>query len=423
MLIWVSSIWLRLVWQTVWHIPKLRFMQSKIDHSVFIWHLTKEKEEIIVAIATDNMAVTGNTDQTWSCCMHNIHQSKGIHQRHGSQIGLTSAKPPCSLTSPTNNCNSCQLSMPKCQRFPMETWLVMFYGPSWYPDQTHCLPLEFSPNLSQALDLLTWKPWNDQFHTYIPQETVGLPLEARMWKLLHTPMQTTHNSPIFIPSQDIAYNLELAQSVGAWGEEKNTLLSMESKYVGHTHTMKEIVWIQNFGAEIDENPIIGWTLLKADNQGVIELSNDNKFHAHTKHIDMQHHFIWEVIKNKVLDIQYVPTDGKYCRHIYQSTSQTNFWEVSRNVGTMLCLRSVEVITNILTFYSIFLIQASYNKCHQYLAESSHLLTRSWDIHILQIYSYPTYRADIHYTSKFPLVLLICTYCISISAQNVIKWHK
>ena len=66
---------------------------------------------------------------------------------------------------------------------------------------------------------------------------------------------------------------------------------MESKYVGHTHTMKEIVWIQNFGAEIDENPIIGRTLLKADNQGVIELSNDNKFHAHTKHIDMQHHFI------------------------------------------------------------------------------------------------------------------------------------
>ena len=38
----------------------------------------------------------------------------------------------------------------------------------------------------------------------------------------------------------------------------------------------------------------------------------------------------------------------------------------------ICLRSVEVITNILhpgkvflsfTFYSIFLIQASYNKCH------------------------------------------------------------
>ena len=209
---------------------------------------------------------------------------------------------------------------------------------------------------------------------------------------------------------------------------------MESKYVGHTHTMKEIVWIQNFGAEIDENPIIGWTLLKADNQGVIELSNDNKFHAHTKHIDVQHHFIWEVIKNKVLDIQYVPTDGiyLYCRYIYQSTSQTNFWEVSRNVGTKLCLRSVEVITSILhpgkvflsfTFYSIFLIQASYNKCHQYLAESSHLLTRSWDIHILQLYSYPTYRTDIHYTGKFPLVLLTCAYCISISAQNVIKWHK
>ena len=99
---------------------------------------------------------------------------------------------------------------------------------------------------------------------------------------------------------------------------------MESKYIGHTHIMKEIVWIQNSKAELDENPIIGPTLLKADNQGVIELSNNNKFHAHTKHIDMQYHFICEVIKNKVLDVQYVPTDGKYCRYIYQSTSQTNF---------------------------------------------------------------------------------------------------
>ena len=33
-------------------------------------------------------------------------------------------------------------------------------------------------------------------------------------------MQTIHNSLIVIPSQDIAYNLKLVQSVGAWEEKK-----------------------------------------------------------------------------------------------------------------------------------------------------------------------------------------------------------
>ena len=68
------------------------------------------------------------------------------------------------------------------------------------------------------------------------------------------------------------------------------------------------MWIRNFWTEISGKSIINPTLLKADNQGVIELSNNNKFHAHTKHINVHYHFICEVIENKFLDIQYVPTD-------------------------------------------------------------------------------------------------------------------
>lgn len=36
-------------------------MRSKIDHSVFIQCLVKEKEEAIIAVTTDDMAATGNT--------------------------------------------------------------------------------------------------------------------------------------------------------------------------------------------------------------------------------------------------------------------------------------------------------------------------------------------------------------------------
>ena len=65
-----------------------------------------------------------------------------------------------------------------------------------------------------------------------------------------------------------------------------------------TLTVKEIMWIQNFWMEINRKSIINPPLLKADNQGAIKLSNNNKFHVHTKHIDVHYHFICEVMMSE-----------------------------------------------------------------------------------------------------------------------------
>ena len=89
--------------------------------------------------------------------MHNIHQSKGIHQRHGSQIGLTSAKPIYIPMLPNKLLTHKQLPFMPAQHAKMSKilygnmighvlWPIMISRPD---------TLEFSPNLSQALDLLT----------------------------------------------------------------------------------------------------------------------------------------------------------------------------------------------------------------------------------------------------------------------------
>ena len=44
-----------------------------------------------------------------------------------------------------------------------------------------------------------------------------------------------------------------------------------------------------------------------DNQGVIALAKDNKFHAHTKHIDLRHHFIREAVEEDKITMTYIPT--------------------------------------------------------------------------------------------------------------------
>lgn len=48
--------------------------------------------------------------------------------------------------------------------------------------------------------------------------------------------------------------------------------------------------------------------IKSDNQGAISLSNDNKFHQRTKHIDLCYHYIHESVEDGKIMVEYIPTD-------------------------------------------------------------------------------------------------------------------
>ena len=45
-----------------------------------------------------------------------------------------------------------------------------------------------------------------------------------------------------------------------------------------------------------------------DNQGAKALAKDNAYHARTKHIDVQYHFVCEVVEAKNITIIYMPTE-------------------------------------------------------------------------------------------------------------------
>jgi hypothetical protein len=62
-------------------------------------------------------------------------------------------------------------------------------------------------------------------------------------------------------------------------------LSMEAEYIAQTHAAKEALYLWSFISEIQEKFNKPLTI-NCHNQGVIALSKDNKFHAHTKHINI-----------------------------------------------------------------------------------------------------------------------------------------
>jgi len=50
------------------------------------------------------------------------------------------------------------------------------------------------------------------------------------------------------------------------------------------------------------------TVIFGDNQGAIALAKNPQFHARSKHIAIQHHFVREKQAEGKVDMQYIPTD-------------------------------------------------------------------------------------------------------------------
>jgi hypothetical protein len=105
----------------------------------------------------------------------------------------------------------------------------------------------------------------------------------------------------------------LGSGAVSWSSKKQpivTLSSTESEYVALTHAAKDVIWIQKLLHEI--SPIglihsISPSTLFCDNQGAIRLSKDSTFHARTKHIDVNFHFIRQTISQDKIQLEYIPT--------------------------------------------------------------------------------------------------------------------
>ena len=71
------------------------------------------------------------------------------------------------------------------------------------------------------------------------------------------------------------------------------------------------------------------TIIYGDNQGAIALARNPQFHARTKHIDTQHHFVREKQHSGEVDLQYIPTDQQVADGLTKALPRDKF-EVFRS---------------------------------------------------------------------------------------------
>ena len=96
----------------------------------------------------------------------------------------------------------------------------------------------------------------------------------------------------------------------SWNSAKQKVVSLsstEAEYIGLTTGVKELMWLRQLLKELNRRK--KELVIHCDNKSTICLAKNPEFHARSKHIDIRHHFIRDLIKNKTFTIEHIRTEN------------------------------------------------------------------------------------------------------------------
>jgi hypothetical protein len=91
--------------------------------------------------------------------------------------------------------------------------------------------------------------------------------------------------------------------VVSWNCKRQPTIAL---YMATSHCTKEAIWLRKLMADVGLVQD-GATSIMCDNQGCISFAKNRTHHSHTKHIDIQHHFIREKLESGEIGLKYCPT--------------------------------------------------------------------------------------------------------------------
>ncbi len=94
-----------------------------------------------------------------------------------------------------------------------------------------------------------------------------------------------------------------------WASKKQTTVALsttEAEFISAATCSRKILWIQNLINEIFNKELI--TTLYLDNLSCKKILENGQFNNNMKHIDIQEHFIFDLVKNNKIKLQYIETE-------------------------------------------------------------------------------------------------------------------
>ena len=135
------------------------------------------------------------------------------------------------------------------------------------------------------------------------------------------------------------YAFFMGRSLISWASKKQSIVALsstEAEYVALCGATQETVWLRNLLRDIGF-PQTEPTCVAEDNQGAMCLAKNPKDHTRTKHIDIKYHYTRQVINEKKVKLEYVPTGEMVADTLTKGLPKTKFLEFCSAMGVQPCM--------------------------------------------------------------------------------------
>lgn len=132
----------------------------------------------------------------------------------------------------------------------------------------------------------------------------------------------------------VGYCIYLGDTLVAWSSRKQQVVarsSAESEYRALAQAAAEISWIESLLKEISLCPTLLPTLW-CDNLSASALASNPVYHARTKHIELDVHFVRDEVLEGKLMIQYTPSSDQIVELLIKPLAQTRFLTLNDKLG-------------------------------------------------------------------------------------------
>ncbi len=132
------------------------------------------------------------------------------------------------------------------------------------------------------------------------------------------------------------YVVTMAGGAVSWSSKKQQTVALstaEAEYVSATHVAKQVLWHRSLFEELDL-PLPTTSTIFTDNQAAISISHHPEFHARTKHIDIAHHFLRDLIEQKIIDTVYVNTRDNLADLFTKGLARDLHEDLTYRIGVM-----------------------------------------------------------------------------------------
>jgi histone deacetylase 1/2 len=120
----------------------------------------------------------------------------------------------------------------------------------------------------------------------------------------------------------------------SWSSRKQATVSRsstEAEYKAIANVTAEIIWIQSLlkelGVFLRDRPRL-W----CDNLGATYLTTNPMFHARTKHIEVDFHFVREQVTRKAMEVRFISSKDQIADILTKPLSRAPFAVNSRNLN-------------------------------------------------------------------------------------------